>query len=32
MNATKLTPETKIEVMELAEKLLQAHSIYAGSH
>lgn len=29
MNITKLTPETKIEVIELAEKLLRAHGIYA---
>ena len=29
MNTTTLTPETKIEVMDLAEKLLQAHGIYA---
>lgn len=29
MNTTKLTPETKIETVELAEKLLRAHGIYA---
>ena len=29
MNTTTLTPETKIVVMDLAEKLLQAHGIYA---
>lgn len=29
MDTTTLTHETKIEVMDLAEKLLQAHGIYA---